>query len=769
MFPFIEKHTRLADPVATTGDRVYVICSQNGLFPAPWHGHVAHEMGGVWDHPIKLLDGFWFALRSQASEVTNWLLEADACRVGLGYTEFDYRVDGLHVTRRDVVPDGLEGLIVTLTVQIPEHFTELLEAIVLVRSDLRPAWLGEQAGMDDGPDLATVAADRRFVTFHDQNNPWFAIVGSDRPATAITIHGNLPAIQQTMGQGASAQLVFPLTEQATTTLTLLIAGSSQSEASAQAIFEQLQREHTALVAAKQTSYQQIAQHSELIAPDTTLNEAFQWAKVNCQMLARATPTHGLGAGAGLPTYPWWFGIDSEYAVLPMLQAGLFDLTKATLRLLKRVSEAENRNEPGRIIHEMSTTGIVHNPGNLVETPAFTRAVHQTWLWTGDPTFLAEMYPFCKQGVLDYTLGQCDPDGDLCPSGRSVIETLEMHAGFECIDPAAYTWEALQRLADMAQAIGDHSIIPELERMADSLGHRLQDEWWLPSEGLFADVRASIAEVQRALEQLDSLATSQPDNHDFVRQVVQAHRLFDPLLANYQQNPTNVDLPWLLRHWVVMCPVEVGLATPEQAHRTLDRLISAEFCNEWGMYLHPDRHDVMSINTGLLALANIRYGRIDQALDLVQRMAKTLPLHMPGAISEALPDKWCFLQLWSALGIISPVMEGMLGIEPRAGERKLRVVPNLPTDWDQVEMRQLRIGDQWFAIHVTRSPQQYTLSVTSDAPDYQLELGVYLSADVQVQTVMLNQQPITWRWETTLAGRCLLCEGLGNAELVVVLR
>ena len=99
MSQFIEKRIRLSDPVATTGDRVYVICSQNGLFPDPWHGHVPHEMWGVWDHPIKLLYGFWFALRSPASGVTRWLMEADACRVGFGYTEFDYRVEPLRITR----------------------------------------------------------------------------------------------------------------------------------------------------------------------------------------------------------------------------------------------------------------------------------------------------------------------------------------------------------------------------------------------------------------------------------------------------------------------------------------------------------------------------------------------------------------------------------------------------------------------------------------------------------------------------------------------
>ena len=199
---------------------------------------------------------------------------------------------------------------------------------------------------------------------------------------------------------------------------------------------------------------------------------------------------------------------------------------------------------------------------------------------------------------------------------------------------------------------------------------------------------------------------------------------------------------------------------------LSRLLTAEFCNEWGMYLHPDRHDVMSINTGLLALAQARYGQIETALDLVQRMAKTLGVHMPGAISEALPDQWCFIQAWSALGIISPIVEMLLGIAPRAGDHTLRVTPNLPASWDQVELRRLRIGEHWFSIRATHNATEYTLSVQGDAPDYRLEVGFYLPADVQVQQVMLNQQPVAWRWETNNAGRCLVYRERGSAELVV---
>ena len=106
-----------------------------------------------------------------------------------------------------------------------------------------------------------------------------------------------------------------------------------------------------------------------------------------------------------------------------------------------------------------------------------------------------MYPFCKAGLLDYTLGTCGPDGDLCGSGRSIIETLAMHAGFECLDVACYTWAALTYLQEMATAMGDGALVPDLVCKADTLAARIRTAWWLPAEGLFADVRATVDEVR----------------------------------------------------------------------------------------------------------------------------------------------------------------------------------------------------------------------------------------------------------------------------------
>ncbi len=56
--PHIEgKETYLNSPFVTAGDRVYMVGHQNGSFPElGWH--IKGEMSGIWDPPIKLLDGF---------------------------------------------------------------------------------------------------------------------------------------------------------------------------------------------------------------------------------------------------------------------------------------------------------------------------------------------------------------------------------------------------------------------------------------------------------------------------------------------------------------------------------------------------------------------------------------------------------------------------------------------------------------------------------------------------------------------------------------
>ena len=685
-------------------------------------------MWGVWDHPIKLLDGFWFGLSQPFADTPDagvcWLREADGVTAHPAFTEFEYRLGQLRITRMDSVPDGVEGMIVTLTIR---HADQDLRGMpvrlhALFRADLRPAWLGAEAGMLDGQDLGEMRAN--VVVFSDSVNPWVCLVTADVAPTHTQIGAELWGPQRTAGSGISAQMCHPLEfdDAGVARIRFFIAGSATGMQPAQDTLCHLVTNHARLHAEQIARRAAIGALSRVETPDPMLNQAIAWSRLITQMLAREVPRYGTGVGAGLPEYPWWFGIDTAYAALPMLQSGQSDLLKATLCLLRDQSLAQNAGQPGRVLHEMSTTGVVFNAGNLVEVPAFTRAVHQVWRWTADAAFLSGMYEFCRQGMLEYVLGRNDMDGDLCPSGRSVIETLEMHSGIETLDCAAYSAEALTCLAELAAALRDIATAETASALAARLRARIRDEWWIPDERLFADARASIYEIERMLAALGQRALGDHWGADGLRQLAVAQALFAPALASLRASGADrtVDRPWLLRHWVALCPLEVGIATPEQAMRSLKRLCSSEYCGEWGMRLHPERGHTMSINTGLLALSAVRNGQADTALALVNNLVRAFGYRTPGAVCEALPDQWCFLQTWSNLGLVSPVIEGFLGISPDAPARMLRLRPKLPSGWNRVAAHDLRVGQERISIVVERLDD--TLRVTvSGAPGYTIDV------------------------------------------------
>ena len=112
------------------------------------------------------------------SQTVHWLTEASACRAYPTYSEFDYRLGPLRITRRDFVPDGMEGLIVTLTVATDMAKPESISVVAHFQSDLRPVWLGERTNMHNGPDEAilgmSISRSRMCnITFRDMLNKWY--------------------------------------------------------------------------------------------------------------------------------------------------------------------------------------------------------------------------------------------------------------------------------------------------------------------------------------------------------------------------------------------------------------------------------------------------------------------------------------------------------------------------------------------------------------------------------------------------------------------
>ena len=112
--PFIEGQSQyLASPFVTAGDRAYLIGYQDGSFPdLGWH--IDGEMGGIWDHPIKLMDGFSASMKAQNNTETFCLDKANQFinHPMANRHHFNWPQEGIEVDRTQFVPDGIEGIVV---------------------------------------------------------------------------------------------------------------------------------------------------------------------------------------------------------------------------------------------------------------------------------------------------------------------------------------------------------------------------------------------------------------------------------------------------------------------------------------------------------------------------------------------------------------------------------------------------------------------------------------------------------------------------------
>jgi hypothetical protein len=175
-------------------------------------------------------------------------------------------------------------------------------------------------------------------------------------------------------------------------------------------------------------------------------------------------------------------------------------------------------------------------------------------------------------------------------------------------------------------------------------------------------------------------------------------------------------PWLLKNWSVLSPLEAGLAPTPQALRTLERAEGPEFTGPWGVYINGIQQGyMMSIGTGVLAVAEVLYGRPEQSLAYVHTLTDTLEMQMPGAISEMSPDWGCFVQAWSGYGVAWPVVAGIFGVRPDAFHRRIELTPSFPSTWPTAELRGLRVGTNRFDLRWDGG----VLSVASGEPGWDI--------------------------------------------------
>ncbi|WP_068620909.1 alpha-L-rhamnosidase-related protein [Paenibacillus tuaregi] len=675
------------------GEYVKICGSQDGYFPDFGH-HIVNEMGGIWLHPIKLLDGFWLKVTDLDRGIAVWS-RADGFTNEPWGTRFDYDHGLGHIPvridRMQFAPELEKGMAAHYRLQAYGKGVTRLRLELLARTDLRPVWFSDEIGILDGArDEAQVLTPRR-VLVKDSDHEWYAMIGSDLPGEEIAVGPELYGPEFTAGNGCGVAYAaeIELAEREEFEFRLIVAGSYVSREACEQSYQVIEAGHGAMLEEKRRLYEQVQRRAELsVEGEDRFTEMFKWVKWNNQWLVQTVDGVGRGLTAGGPTYPWWFGCDNTYSLQGVLAVGDAQLAKDTLNLILEKSEEANGN--GRIVHEVTTMGAVSNPGNTQETAHYITFLWEIFSWTGDEELLRRHYEYAVKGI-EWLLGEMDPDGDLFPSGYGIIEIAGLN--MELIDSAVYTAQALKAMAKMSGYLGDLERTAKYKELADRASRAVNEVFWMEEEGLFADAVASKRDIAPKVDYMVSLAEQQglSGYRDYVENLLET--------ADQDEH----DQGWLLnKNWVIVTPMEAGIADPQKAERALKTMRSSTFIGEYGTYLAGIyQQGTMTISTGVHAVAEAANGYPDQALELLERMGRSFSRVLPGSFSEMSPDYGCVVQAWTIYAMAVPVVRHFFGIRPAAYEKKLILAPKLPRAWEgrSCELKQVVVGDAEFDIRL----------------------------------------------------------------------
>jgi glycogen debranching enzyme len=721
-------------PYVTAGDRAYLIGTQDGNFPDMGH-HIPGEMGGLWLPPIKLIDGFQARISGVGAGQPTTLLSKSKEMVTYPYGNlFRYGrvLDDLDVERFQFSPDHRQGVIIQYRFRNVSDHARRLRFQWSVKTDLRPGWDPDRVGIQDGQDTVHWYPDRGIFIAKDGYNPWFCVWGALVPSRDARQIAHPDPIR-TNGRGVTAAALYTVTVAAhsTSTLTFVVSGSSTSQSDAVAAYNELAKDPSQLLTEKVTHYRAVIDQARIRIPDQHLQEVYNWSRINMEWLVRDVPGVGRGLSAGFMEYPWWFGTET-YSLQALIATGDYKLPTETLRLLRDQSYKANGN--GRIAHEITIDGRVTNPGNTQETAQFVMTVGRIFQWTGDRSFAKEMYPAVKRSI-GWLIGNMKQNRTMFPQGYGISEVLNLNAGV--IDVAVYTQQALEAAARIADAVHDEAASERYRNQAAELKERINQRFWIDKDGTYGDFYGSrsqaVSAAEGAIEQIELKGADKltPRDKDLI-----AH--YRQLKSQFAAMPEG-ERAWITNeNWVIATPMETGIAPKGRAVRLLDK-IRRENTGPYGPYLSAvNRQSMMTISTGVEAVAEAEYGRIDDAMSYVDDIAETFNRVTPGSMSEMMPDQGCFTIAWTAYGIVVPLIEHVFGIQPDAANRTIVFEPHLPAGWEDISIEDLPIGANFISFSRSRTEKGVLYDVDAKENGWTFILKVRASSAAKY---FLNGKPI----------------------------
>ena len=420
----------------------------------------------------------------------------------------------------------------------------------------------------------------------------------------------------------------------------------------------------------------------ITTPDKDFNTGYRWALlatdrffVNTPGMGKAlvagysTTRHGWDGGHkinGRPGYGWYFGRDAEWSSFALLDYGDFGKVKSQLEFFNKYQDLN-----GKIFHEASTAGLLHYDA-ADATPLYIVLAGKYFRHTNDTAFLRTSWPNIKRAINFCFSTDTDQD--------HLIENTNVGHGW----------------VEGGELFGSHSTI----YMAGSWGAALTEA---------AHMARFMKDIEAESYQLDAKEQQKSINKDFWNDS-----------RHFFAYGKNTDGSFRTEQTILpTVPIYFRMADREKASLALKNIAGNVFTTNWGVrilredspWFKPTGYhygSVWPLFTGWASLAEYATGNPIQGFSHIMNNLNVYKNWGLGFVEEVLngaeyqPSGVCAHQCWSETMVLQPAIEGMLGLEIYAQERKMLLSPQLPPQWDSLHLEHIRMADQFVNFHYLRS-------------------------------------------------------------------
>lgn len=192
------------------------------------------------------------------------------------------------------------------------------------------------------------------------------------------------------------------------------------------------------------------------------------------------------------------------------------------------------------------------------------------------------------------------------------------------------------------------------------------------------------------------------------------------------------------------PLMFGQIDPKRANKMFE-IIGGEFLCDYGVRSRScvekdyspglyQKGAVWPLGTLWSACANLRFGNVEEGLDLLRKTAEDIERGQIGAISECLNADsgeviGCSNQAWSSALFIHAIDRYLFGIKPDLSSGKLEIDPKLPKNWNRVERTDKAIGDNKIDLKIERNDGKTNIALNFEKKP---EIDLNFPKDLEVK-------------------------------------